>query len=137
MADSLGTAFVNVITLEAVASEADFTLALAPTRDVSTQGIGMATPIVFLALVDILTVGAISKISSKADTAVAAQGVVAAGLWVTAVQATETFIDVVAQQTIALVAHAANTGEDVSNFQTLSLRVALAACRLAVTLAGN
>lgn len=111
MADHLVRAFVNIITLEAVAPEADFTLALSSTLEVSTEGTGMATPIFFLALVNVLAVGAISNISIEADTAVAAQGVVAAGLWVTAVQATETFIDVIAQQTIALVAHAAHTGE--------------------------
>jgi len=87
----------------------------------------MATPIVFLALVDVLAGGAISDKSTEADTAVAAHGVVAAGLRVTAVQATEAFVNVVAQQPIALVAHAAHAGEVVSDFQTLGLSVALKA----------
>lgn len=137
MAGPLASTFVNISTLEAVATEADFTLALSATLVVSTKGSGMATPVFFLALVDVLAVGAISDISVEADAAVAAQGVVAAGLWVTAMQATETFIDVIAQQTIALVAHAARTGKVVFDLQTLSLRVALTACCLAVPRVSN
>lgn len=97
----------------------------------------MATPVFFLTLVDVLAVGAISNVSIEADTGVAAQGVVAAGLRMTAVQAAETFINVTAQQTIALVAHAAHTGEVVFDLQTPGLRVALAACCLAVPQVSN
>lgn len=45
----------------------------------------MATPVFFLAFINVLAVGAVSNVSIEADTAVAAQGVVAVGLWVTAV----------------------------------------------------
>lgn len=66
------SAFVNINTLEAITPEASFTFALSPTLIVSTDGTGMATPIIFLALVDVLTFGAISNISTGADTAVTA-----------------------------------------------------------------
>lgn len=132
MAGPLVIAFVYIRALEAVPLKPDFTLALSPPLVVGTEGSGIAAPIIFLALVDVLAVGAISNISTEADTAVASQVVVAAGLWVTAVQATETFIDVVAQQSIALVAHAAHAGKVVFHLQTLGLKVALAACCLAV-----
>ena len=52
-------------------------------------------------------------------------------------EATETFINVAAQKTIALVAHAARTGEVIFDLQTLGLRVALAACCLAVPWVSN
>lgn len=132
MADPWGCTFINISALEAVANKATFTLALSPTLDVSTEGTGMATPIIFLALIDVLTVGAISNISIEADAAVAAWIVVAAGLWVTAVQASDTFIDIVALQTIALVAHLAHTDEVDADRHTLGQRVALAACCFAV-----
>ena len=80
MADPCVSAFVNVTALEAAAHEADFTLALSPTLIVGTEGIGMATPVFFLALIDVLTVPSISNISIEAETAVTTQGVVAAGL---------------------------------------------------------
>ena len=52
-------------------------------------------------------------------------------------QATETFIDVGAQQTIALVTHAAHTGEVVSDLQTVGLKMALGACCLTVPQVGD
>lgn len=137
MADLLVGTFVNINTLEAVAFVADFTLALSPTLVVNTERFGMATPILFLALVDVLAVGAISDVSAEAVAAVAAQVVVAAGLRVTAMQARETFVDVSAHQAAALPAHEARAGEGVSDLQTLGLRVALAARRLAVLQVGN
>lgn len=96
MADPLVSTFINISTLEAVALVANFTHALSPALNVTTEGTGMAAPIFFLALINVLTVGAISNVSADADTAVAAQSVVAAGLCVTTVQTTETFIDVAA-----------------------------------------
>lgn len=137
MADSLVSAFVNISTLEAITSEASFTLALSPTLIVGADGTGMATPVFFLAFINVLAVGSVSNVSIEANTAVAAQGVVAAGLWVTAVQATETFINVVAQQTIALVAHATRTSEVVFYLQTLGLKGALAASCLTVLQVNN
>lgn len=52
-------------------------------------------------------------------------------------QASETFINVTAQQTIALEAHAARTGEVVVDLQTLGLRVAPAACCFTVPQVSN
>lgn len=121
MADSLVSAFVNISTLEAITTETRFTLALSPPLEVGADGTGMATPIFILAFINVLAVGAISNVSTEADASVAAKGVGAAGLRVTAVQATETFINVIAQQTVALVAHATRTSEVVFNLQTLGL----------------
>lgn len=84
--DPLVLTFVNVRTPEAVAAEADFTLALSPTLVVGAQGTGVATPVFFLAFINVLAVGPIADVSVEADAAVAAQSVVAAGLWVAAVQ---------------------------------------------------
>lgn len=80
MADPLVSAFINISTLEAVALEANFTLALPPSLKVSAESVGMATPVFFLALINVLAVGAISNVSTEADAAIAAQSVVAAGL---------------------------------------------------------
>ncbi len=121
MADPLVTAFIDISALEAITHKANFTLALSPTLRVSAEGTGMTTSIFFLALIDVLAVGAISNVSIEADTVEAAQGVVAAGPGVTAMQASETFINVIAQQAIALVAHAAHAGEVVIDLQTLCL----------------
>lgn len=85
MADSLVSAFVNISALETITTEANFTLALSPTLIVGAEGSGMAAPVFFLAFINVLAVGAVSNVSIEADTAVAAQGVVATGLWVTAV----------------------------------------------------
>lgn len=85
MAGSLVGAFVHVSTLESVTSESNFTLALSSTLIVGADSVGMATPIFLLAFINVQAVGAISHISAEADTAVAAQGVVAVSLGVTAV----------------------------------------------------
>lgn len=97
----------------------------------------MATPIFILALVNVHAVGAVSHVSVEADTAVAAQGVVAVSLGVTAVQLTNAFINVAAQQTIALVAHATCTSEVVINLQAFSLKIAVAACCRTLSSVGN
>lgn len=52
-------------------------------------------------------------------------------------QASQTFIDVIAQKPITLVAHAAHTGEVVLDLQTLGLKVTLAARCLAVPWVSN
>lgn len=52
-------------------------------------------------------------------------------------QATETFIDIVAQQTIACVAYETRTGEVVLEFHTLAVNVALGACCLALFRVSN
>lgn len=111
MADFLVIAFVDIGALEAVAAEANFTFAKSPTLAVGAEGVGVATSIIFLALVNVLALGAISDVSTETETAVAAKGVVAAGLRVTAVKAAQTFIDVTAQRAVTLVTHAARTGE--------------------------
>ena len=85
MADSLVGTFINIGALEAITTEANFTPALSPTLVVGADGAGMAASIFFLAFINILAVGAISNISTEAETAVAAQRVVAAGLRVTVV----------------------------------------------------
>lgn len=85
MADFLVIAFVDISTLETVAAEADFTFAKPTALTVGAEGIGVATSIIFLALVNVLALGAIPDVSTETKTAVAAKGVVAAGLWVTAV----------------------------------------------------
>lgn len=77
MADSLVHALIDIITLKPVSPEANLTLTLSPSFEVSAESIDMATAIFLLAFVDVLAVGAISNVPTKADTAVAAQSVVA------------------------------------------------------------
>lgn len=48
------------------------------------------------------------------------------------VQATATFVDVAARQTIALVAHSTRTGKGVTDPYTVSVGVTFAACSLTV-----
>lgn len=96
MANKLAFAFINILALKAIAHEADFTFAISPTLSVGTQGIGVAAPIVFFAIVNVLAFGAIPKISTETDTAVAAQVVVAAGFKMAAMQTSFTLIDVTA-----------------------------------------
>lgn len=127
MADSLVGAFVHIGALEAVTAEATFALALSSALGVGADGVGVATPVFFLAFVNVQAVGAVSHVSAEADAAVAAQGVVAASLRVTAVELTLAFVNVAAQQTIALVAHATCTSEVVFNLQAFGLSMALAA----------
>lgn len=115
MADFLVFAFVNIGTLEAITPKANFTCAASPTHAVGAKGVGMATSIIFLAFVNVLALCTISDVSTETETAVTTKGVVAAGLWVTAVEAAQTFIDVTALQAVALVTHAACTGEVVLN----------------------
>lgn len=85
MADSLVGALVHICALEAVTAEATFALALSSALVVGADGVGVATPVFFLAFVNVQAVGAVSHVSAEADAAVAAQGVVAASLRVTAV----------------------------------------------------
>lgn len=120
-------ALIDVRALEAVAAETDSTLALTPPFCVCTEGVFMATPVVLLALVNVLAVVAISIVSRDADAEVAAERVVAAGFLVTAVQSGQTLVDVSAHQTVALVAHVAHAGEVVLDLQAVGLRVAPAA----------
>lgn len=88
VADSLVRAFIDISAQEAITAEANLTFALSSTLIVGAEGISMAPAIFFLAFINVLAVGAISHVSIEADTAVAAQGVVAACFWVTAVQFT-------------------------------------------------
>lgn len=88
VADSFVRAFVDISAQEAIAAEANLTLALSPTLIVGAEGISVAPAIFFLAFINVPAVGAISHVSTEADTAVAAQGVVAASFRVAAVQLT-------------------------------------------------
>lgn len=137
MADPLVHALVDVVTLEAVSPEADFTLALSTPFKISADSAGVAAAVFLLAFIDVLAVSAVSNVSAEADAAVAAQSVVATRLRVTAVQASETFVDVAAQQPVTLVTHATGAGEVVLDLQTLGLRVAPAADCLAVPRVSN
>lgn len=127
VADSSVGAFVHVGAPEAVTTEAEIALAPSAALGVGADGVCVATPVFFLALIDVQAVGAVSHVSVRADAAVAAQGVVAASLRVAAVELALAFVDVAAQQTVALVAHATCTSEVVLNLQAFSVSMALAA----------
>lgn len=94
MADATVYAFVNVRALKPIAIEASLALAVSPSFSIRTEGTGVAAAVLRLAFVDILTLDSVAEVAIQTHTAVAAQCVEATGLWVAAVEAGNTLVNV-------------------------------------------